>query len=142
MSETLHSMKFYLSADFQLLQSIFQDFEKYSWCTNDNWYNSHLHVPLFFFSSLTRSKCLFIFLFSFIFTLWSTGTWWQVVFILLINTESGLLVRIWWSIYSLIYQRMLWVSFSRKDSGLCIYHLVVWSNFNLLHNSKEITFPM
>ena len=27
------------------------------------------------------------------------------------------------------------------DSGLYIYHLSVWSNFNLLHNSQWITFP-
>ena len=26
-------------------------------------------------------------------------------------------------------------------SGLCMYHLVVWSSFNLLHNSQWITFP-
>ena len=30
---------------------------------------------------------------------------------------------------------------SRTDSGLCIYHLFVWSNFNFLHNSRWITFP-
>ena len=28
------------------------------------------------------------------------------------------------------------------DSGLAIYHLVVWSNFNFLHNSQWITFPI
>ena len=33
------------------------------------------------------------------------------------------------------------VSFSRTDSGLCIYHLLVWSNFNILHNSQWITIP-
>ena len=33
------------------------------------------------------------------------------------------------------------VSFSRTDSGLCIYHLFVWWNFNYLHNSKRVTFP-
>ena len=27
------------------------------------------------------------------------------------------------------------------DSGLCIYHLFVWSNFNFLHNSKWINLP-
>ena len=29
---------------------------------------------------------------------------------------------------------------SRTDSGLCIYHLFVWSNFNILYSSKWITF--
>ena len=33
------------------------------------------------------------------------------------------------------------VSFSRTDSGLCIYHLFVWLNFNFLHNSQWITMP-
>ena len=36
----------------------------------------------------------------------------------------------------------LCVYFSRIDSGLCMYHLVVWSNFNLLHNSQWIIFPI
>ena len=35
----------------------------------------------------------------------------------------------------------LCTSFSRTSSDLCIYHLVVWSNFNFLHNSQWITFP-
>ena len=37
-------------------------------------------------------------------------------------------------------QRILCVSFSVTDSGLCKYHLVVWSSFNLLYNSQWITF--
>ena len=37
-------------------------------------------------------------------------------------------------------QKILCVSFSRTDSGLCIYYLV-WSNFNFLHNFQWITFP-
>ena len=34
------------------------------------------------------------------------------------------------------------VSFSRMHSGLCIYHLFIWSNLNFLHNSQWITFPI
>ena len=30
---------------------------------------------------------------------------------------------------------------SRRDSGLCIYHLFVWSNLSFLHNSQLITLP-
>ena len=37
--------------------------------------------------------------------------------------------------------RSLCVSFSRTDSGLCIYHLFVWLNLNLLNNSLWITWP-
>ena len=36
--------------------------------------------------------------------------------------------------------KSLTISFSRMDSGLCMYHLFVWSNLNL-HNSQWITFP-
>ena len=35
--------------------------------------------------------------------------------------------------------RSLSVAFSRTDSGLCIYHLFVWSNLNFLRSSKWIT---
>ena len=38
-------------------------------------------------------------------------------------------------------QRILCVSFSRANSDLCLYHLVVWSNFNFLHSSQWIAFP-
>ena len=38
-------------------------------------------------------------------------------------------------------QRILFVSFSMTDSGLCICHLFVWSNLNFLHNSLWISLP-
>ena len=38
-------------------------------------------------------------------------------------------------------QRNLFVSFSKKDYGLCIYHLFIWSNFNFLQTSQWINFP-
>ena len=47
---------------------------------------------------------------------------------LLTITRSGRLVRIRWSVCISKSQRVLCVSFSRTDSGLCIYHLFVWSN--------------
>ena len=37
--------------------------------------------------------------------------------------------------------KKFYVSFYKMDTGLCIYHLVVWWNLNLLHNSQLITFP-
>ena len=36
---------------------------------------------------------------------------------------------------------ILWVSFSCTDSSFFLYHLLVCSNFNLLHNSQWITPP-
>ena len=35
----------------------------------------------------------------------------------------------------------LYISLSRTDTGLCIYHFAVWTNFNFLHNSQWIVFP-
>ena len=37
--------------------------------------------------------------------------------------------------------RSLCVLFSRTGAGLCIYHLLVWSNLNFLHISQWITLP-
>ena len=56
---------------------------------------------------------------------------------LLNTTCSGRLVEIEWSVCISKFQRILCVSFST----LCIYHLIVWSNLNFLHNSQLITFP-
>ena len=89
-----------------------------------------------FFNSLARLEYLFLFLHSFHLTLWSAETAKSSIlqvllfFFLLIFIRSGRLVEIWWSICI-----SLCVSFSRTDSGLCIYHLFVWSNFNFLHIS-------
>ena len=52
--------------------------------------------------------------------------------------RSGLLAGIRWSV---CVSKILCISFSITDSGLCIYHLIEWSNFNFLHNSRWITFP-
>ena len=95
------------------------------------------------FSSLARSKYLSIISVSFIFTvvcLKGKNTKWQVFF-LLIKAKSDLLAGIEWSICIWKSQNFFESSFSNTDSVLCIYHLSVWSNFNLLHNSQWITFP-
>ena len=55
-------------------------------------------------------------------------------FFLLIITRSGRLAVIWWSVCISKSQRSLCVAFSRTDSGLSIYHLFVWPNFNFWHN--------
>ena len=58
-------------------------------------------------------------------------------FFLLIIPWSGLLVGIKRSLCIPKYLRILCISFSKTDSRLCIYHLVVWSNFNF----QLIIFP-
>ena len=55
---------------------------------------------------------------------------------------SGLLAKIRWSVCMSKYHRSLCVSFSRTATGLCIYHLFIWSNFNFLHISQWITLPI
>ena len=62
-------------------------------------------------------------------------------FFFLINTRSCLLVGIRWFFSISKSQRIFCVSFSRTDSALCIYYLLVWSNFNRLRISHWITFP-
>ena len=62
-------------------------------------------------------------------------------FFLLLSTRSSFLVGIWWFFCISKFLRISWVSFSRTDSHLCIYYLVIWSNFNLWCNSLLITFP-
>ena len=60
---------------------------------------------------------------------------------LLIIIRSGLLAGIRWSVCMLKSHRSLCESFSRTGSGLCIYHLFVWSNLNFLLISQWITLP-
>ena len=96
-----------------------------------------------FFNSLARSRYLSFFSHSFSFILWSAGTAkstiLQVLFFLLIIIRSGLLADIWWSVCMLKSHRSLCVLFSKTGAGLCIYHLLVWSNLNFLHISQCIT---
>ena len=60
---------------------------------------------------------------------------------LLLIIKSGLLAGIRWSVCMLKSHRNLCVTFSRTGAGLCIYHLLVWSNLSFLHISQWITLP-
>ena len=99
-----------------------------------------------FFNSLARSRYLLsLFSHSFSFILWSAGTAkstiLQFFFFLMIIIRSGLLAEIRWSVCMSKSHRSLCVSFSRTGAGLCIYHLLAWSNLNSLHISQCITLP-
>ena len=61
---------------------------------------------------------------------------------LLIITRSSRLAEIWWSACIAKSQRSLCISFFRTESGSCIYHLFMWSNFNFLHKFQSITLPI
>ena len=96
-----------------------------------------------FFNSLARSKYLSFCSVSFSFIIWSVATTkstiLQVLFFLLIITRSDHLAEIKWSVCISKSQGNSCISFSRTDSGLCLWHLFAWSNFNFLHNSIWIT---
>ena len=94
-----------------------------------------------FFNSLARSRDLSFFSHSFSFILWSAGTAKSTIlqiffFLLLIIIRSGLLAEIRLSVCMSKSHRSLRVSFSRTGAGLCIYHLLVWSNLNFSHISR------
>ena len=76
-----------------------------------------------FFNSLARSKYLSFFSLSFSFILWSA------------------VAKIRWSVCISKCHRRLCVLFSMTGTGLCIYHLLVWSNLDFLHISQWITLP-
>ena len=92
--------------------------------TNYNSYHRQLHVPLIFFSSLANSRCSSLF--------WFTR---QILFLLLTISRSSRLAEFRWSVCISKSKKILCVSFSRMDSGFCIYHLFLWSNFNFSRNS-------
>ena len=90
-----------------------------------------------FFNSLARSRYLSLFSHSSSFILWSAGTAkstiLQIFFFLLIIIRSGPLAEMRWSVCISKFHMSLYVPFSRTDAGLCIYHLLAWSNLNFLH---------
>ena len=91
-------------------------------CINYNWYQCQLHVPRVF-QFPCKVQVFSLFSPSFSFTLWSAGTIKQVPFyfcLLLTITRSGRLAEIRWYICISKSQRILWVLFSRMESGLCI----------------------
>ena len=55
-------------------------------------------------------------------------------FVLLTIIGSGRLAEIRWFVCISKSHRILCISFSETDSGLCIHHLFAWSNFNFWHN--------
>ena len=88
-----------------------------------------------FFSSLAKSRYLSFNCYPIV--SWNGKVYYSAgsLFSLLINTRSGHLAEIKRSIYISKPQRISNISFSKTDSGLCIYHLFVWSNLSFLYNS-------
>ena len=99
----------------------------------------HFYVPKLF-CSLARTKHSSIFSLSLNFTLWFARIakpflfFFFFFFFLLLNTRTGLLSEIRWFVCVLKSEKILCISFSRTYSCIYIYHLVVRSNFDILHN--------
>ena len=97
---------------------------------------------LSFFNSLSRSRYFFSHSFSFI--LWSAETAKSTIlqvlfFFFFFIIKSDLLAGIRLSVCMLKSNRSFSVAFSMTGTGLCIYHLSVWSNLNFSPISKWIT---
>ena len=61
--------------------------------------------------------------------------------LLIIIIRSGLRAEIRWSVCISKSHRSVWLSFSRTGAGLCIYHLLAWSNLNFFLISHWNTLP-
>ena len=152
-----------MSSDFQPFQPPYQAFGDRSKCTNYNWYHRHFHVPQYFqFSGKVQ-----IFWLSFRFLLilhyglperLSTlfGSF-SFFFFLLSISRSGRLAEIRWSVCISKSQISLFASFSKKDSGLWIYHMLLllflhilrvfhptwrwWSSTGIYETASLLKFP-
>ena len=94
-----------------------------------------------FFNSLAMSRYITFFTLSFNFTLWLSK------FIILQVLYFVDYYNVWssgWDLVICCISKSHWsvcFSFSRRDAGLCIYHLFVWSNLNFYYRPKWITLP-
>ena len=97
-----------------------------------------------FFNSLARSRYLSFFSHSSSFILWSAETAKSTILQVLFFCWLLLGLVFWLRLVDACMSkshRSLCVLFSRTAAGLCIYHLLVWSNFNFLRISQWITLP-
>ena len=79
-------------------------------------------ISLMFHSFL--SSQVFFYVFLFIFSQWSVG---KFSFLWSIITRSNFLAGVMWSVCISKYPKILCLN--HPLHGLCIYHLVVWSNY-------------
>ena len=138
-SKSLQVFRFLLSNQF---------FKIFSKCTNYKWHHLHLKFRSFF-SSLPRSMYLFIFSFSFIFTLWSTVlaklpsllysvcafhttfSWWAFtgVFVTASLLRSPGLFSVFWPISTMLYFE--WSQFFLRFPTVIIIFPILWRPFQV-----------
>ena len=127
---------FHLFSYFQVLQSLLWFFGDCTKNTNYYWYKRHFHVPCFFQFPSKGQGTYPSFYFLSILLCCQPGQQspqfckFSFLFFLLFIIKSGCLAEIRRSVCMSKSNRSLCVPFSRKDAGLYIYHLFIWSNLN------------
>ena len=107
----------------------FQAFDDSSKCSNYNWYHRHPLAPQ-----------LFSIFFDILFVVQNRL---DDKFAFLVNYyDFFFLAMIRWPVCISKFQRIFCVLFTCRDFGFCIYHLILSSKSNFLHNSQRITFPI
>ena len=91
---------------------------------------------LFYFIYFLFIYLFFFFFFFFFFARWVKST----SSLFFVNQHLVRSSRRKWN-DPFVYQSFREFSFSRTESGLCIYYSPTLANSNLLHNSRWITFP-
>ena len=113
----------------QFFQALFQALEDCSLSANYHYYR-YLHALQLF--QLFEEILVFVYLFNRFLSFLLRGlleqkkiTIRQILFFLLINSRSGLQNGFGWFICISKSQKIVYISFSKMDSGLCIYHSMV-----------------
>ena len=97
-----------------------------NWLQQYKWYHRHLHVLQFFqFSSKVQVLTLFLFTFFQFYPRQPRQQSSQFGKYSFFLTLLGLVICLW-ICDPFVFQRSLCVSFSKTDSGLCIYFLFLW----------------
>ena len=124
------------SSNFFLRQSFFPNHEDRCMYTNYKLYPNCFHVPQLLQLS-SKMHILICLCFQSvisgndkIYKMTNYFQFWNQHFVLSFNQDCAIRFR-----------RILWVSLTQTDSGLCICHFLIRSNFSLLHNSAWIRIP-
>ena len=94
-------------------------------CSNHNWYGLSFWCSIVF--KFSNTIYVLIFLFTF-FYFYSVVLQFGRFSFLLTITRSGQLAEIRWSVCIPKSLKSMCVSFCRRNSRLCVYHLFLWSN--------------
>ena len=112
-------------------------------CFQANQLQMVLATPLFStaFSALCKHPCIYVSFHFVLFTFYCPLKQQYAIYskFFFYYTWFVFLDRIIWSVCMSGSQIIVCLK-TRTDSRLCVYHLIAWSNLNILHNSHWITF--